>query len=286
MGTPIEITPRGSFVDRIGLADLLPYRHAADAWYQYRCEAGFLTARASYCSMPDANHKLALAEGTGVPPTLSLALAPANTAGVGNLCPMSTPACRECCIRYTGLMLLPKAQFAGEHRTRFMAENPSAAWSLAFWEVQRYALRHGARVGFRGNAVSDNPIEDVAPWIFDAWRDAGADVAAYDYTKLWNRDPRPHPRYKLTYSASERTTDDDIRAAVADGRNVAVVMDHGRGGTPPRKFLGCRVIDGDRHDYRYGDPRGVVVALFAKGRAAKLTPGGAGSFVRSIESGK
>jgi hypothetical protein len=42
----------------------------------------------------------------------------------------------------------------------------------------------------------------------------------------------------------------------------------------PKKYLGRRVIDGDKHDLRYMDPRGVVIGLVAKGKARKVTAGG------------
>jgi hypothetical protein len=42
----------------------------------------------------------------------------------------------------------------------------------------------------------------------------------------------------------------------------------------PKKFQGKRVIDGDKHDLRFLDPRGVVVGLLAKGSAKKAAAGG------------
>ena len=49
--------------------------------------------------------------------------------------------------------------------------------------------------------------------------------------------------------------------------NVAVVFDTKVGHPLPRRYLGARVIDGDLHDLRFLDPRGVVVGLRAKGLA-------------------
>jgi len=35
----------------------------------------------------------------------------------------------------------------------------------------------------------------------------------------------------------------------------------------PKTFMGFTVVDGDKDDLRFLDPQGVVVALYAKGRA-------------------
>jgi hypothetical protein len=37
----------------------------------------------------------------------------------------------------------------------------------------------------------------------------------------------------------------------------------------PKTFRGLRVVDGDKDDLRFLDPKGVVVALYAKGKATK-----------------
>jgi hypothetical protein len=41
----------------------------------------------------------------------------------------------------------------------------------------------------------------------------------------------------------------------------------------PKTFRGLRVVDGDKDDLRFLDPKGVVVALYAKGKATKDTSG-------------
>ena len=72
--------------------------------------------------------------------------------------------------------------------------------------------------------------------------------------------------YALTYSASEKTSDDTIRALVDEGENVAVVFSTSRSRALPVEYLGARVVDGDKTDARWQDPRGVIVGLRAKGR--------------------
>lgn len=42
----------------------------------------------------------------------------------------------------------------------------------------------------------------------------------------------------------------------------------------PAEWNGMRVIDGDEHDLRHLDPRGVIVGLTPKGRKAKRDTSG------------
>jgi hypothetical protein len=51
--------------------------------------------------------------------------------------------------------------------------------------------------------------------------------------------------------------------------NAAVVFQ-----TLPDTFLGLQVINGDEHDLRHLDPKGVIVGLLPKGRKAKRDTSG------------
>ena len=53
--------------------------------------------------------------------------------------------------------------------------------------------------------------------------------------------------------------------------NIAVVFRDKA--TIPAEFLGRKVIDGDKDDLRFLDAEGVVVGLYAKGKAKKDTSG-------------
>ena len=81
--------------------------------------------------------------------------------------------------------------------------------------------------------------------------------------------------YHLTFSATEETTDTDIRFLTGNKRNVAVVF---RGPELPSEYQGSKVINGDLHDLRFTDEVGVIVGLIAKGPAKKDTSG----FVRDV----
>ena len=75
--------------------------------------------------------------------------------------------------------------------------------------------------------------------------------------------------YHLTFSRSEKN-DADVLPLLRAGKQVAVVF---AGKTLPTLYQGYRVIDGDRHDARFLDLRGVVIGLRAKGKAKHDTTG-------------
>jgi hypothetical protein len=97
-------------------------------------------------------------------------------------------------------------------------------------------------------------------------------VQFYDYTKLANRKGVPS-NYHLTFSLAE---DNDAHAAsvLAAGGNVAVVY---RDKALPQTYAIAgttrEVVSGDDSDLRFLDPRGVIVGLYAKGKAKRDTLG-------------
>jgi hypothetical protein len=95
-------------------------------------------------------------------------------------------------------------------------------------------------------------------------------VQFVDYTKNSRRFARQLPaNYDLTFSRSE-TNESDCPEVFAAGRNVAVVF----AGAMPETWNGYRVINGDEHDLRHLDPKGVVVGLSPKGHKAKRSTSG------------
>lgn len=105
----------------------------------------------------------------------------------------------------------------------------------------------------------------------------------YDYTKSsvryanWLIAGRFEQRNRyLTFSRSESNWW-DCSWFLAQGGTVTTVF------WPkiPKRWQGYRVIDGDKHDFRFLDPPGVIVGLLAKGRAKKLAdPTGQGFVVQ------
>ena len=74
--------------------------------------------------------------------------------------------------------------------------------------------------------------------------------------------------YHLTFSRSE-TNEADCLDVLRAGGTVAVVF-----ANKPDTWHGFPVIDGDKHDLRHLDPRGVVVGLSPKGLKAKRDTSG------------
>jgi len=100
------------------------------------------------------------------------------------------------------------------------------------------------------------------------------EIQFYDYTKVVKRAYQDRPdNYHITLSYSEADPEyaDQVLQAVRDtGVNAAVVFRH----KLPKTFKGLRVINGDKDDLRFLDPKGVVVGLIAKGKKAKADTSG------------
>lgn len=230
-------------------------REARRRWDVYRQLNGYSPGRA-LLTPPSDNMKLAKAGKLGIAVTYGLALAPANSSG-HNTCRFSTPLCRSGCIAFAGNGRFSGVQAARVLRTNWLLADPSGFLSLLVHEIDRAARKHGEALAVRLNTFSDIPWETVAPWIFER------EVQFYDYTKRPNRTPPAN--YHLTFSASERTTDEEVTDLVRQGQNVAVIFTTTRNHLLPTHWKGVSVVDGDESDARHLDPRGVVVGLRAKG---------------------
>ncbi len=196
-----------------------------------------------------------------------LSLAQSNLSGI-NVCHWSTPECRGNCVGKNGNNGFPSIMRAKIAKTRFLFEHPDyAAIVLAdFWEKAHEKAEEGFEVGGRLNTYSDLIWEEVAPWIFTRF----PRISFYDYTKNFKRESMDN--YHLTYSASERTTDDEIIDLVSQGKNVAVIFSMWGAKPLPAEYLGFPVIDGDKDDVRWKDPSGVVVGLRRKGSMKASSP--------------
>lgn len=221
------------------------------------------------------NPKTAKGEARGYL-TAVLHLAPHESAGVGNMCPKATAGCIATCLNTAGRGGIFKAgattnavQEARKRRTRqYMADRVAFEDALAR-DIER--LRDKARrmrltLAIRVNGTSDQPAL--------AMRLAGRfeDIQFYDYTKIPEPWKRKRPNYHLTFSLSERNSE-DASAALDKGINVAIVFAVRRGQPLPATWCGRPVVDGDATDLRFLDPRGVIVGLRAKGKARKDTTG-------------
>ncbi len=203
------------------------------------------------------------ADQLGILP-FALSLAPATASGAGNVCPLASPGCRAVCLNYAGRGQMSSIQQARIQKTRFWFSDREGFLQLLTRDlenVQRIAHRHGKLAAVRLNVFSDIPWERH----LDLTRFPG--IQFYDYTKVSARLGRTPAHYYLTFSRSE-DNEPSARQALTRGFNVAVPFRE-----PPARFLDHPVIDGDTHDYRFLDPRPVVVGLKPKGRARDDTTG-------------
>lgn len=220
-----------------------------------------------------------------------LYMAPSMLSGF-QVCPLAAAAgCENACLYRAGLggvyssiqnARIAKTQLFFENREYFMA---CIARDIA--KLVQRAMIVGAIPLVRLNGTSDIRYENV-PVIIDA--DTAAfirrtcgfivrvglyanimsvfhDVQFYDYTKLANRRDLPS-NYDLTFSYSGLVSFQRyVNTAVSNGMRIAAVFR--RRADIPSNFLGMECIDGDDSDVRHIEPRGVIVALYAKGPAKK-----------------
>lgn len=232
----------------------------------------------------DDNPKIIKGEAQNVH-TFVLHLAPASLSGF-NVCPMATAGCRAACLNtagHGGLMTGGRlthddvaagrqnhVQKARIRRTRWFFTD-RARFMAALVSDIRKAIRRADRQGmvpaFRLNGTSDIRWETVkvdgAANVFELF----PTVQFYDYTKLPNRRGIPS-NYHLTFSLADGN-DRSAMDALANGMSVAVVFrDKATVALYVEAgFMGRQVVSGDETDLRFRDPRGVIVALYAKGHA-------------------
>lgn len=198
-------------------------------------------------------------------------LAPADTSDVANVCPKAG-ACKATCLYTAGRGGMTSVQDARIRKTRDAVLNRMAHLDRAIEEIkaERKKLKRGWKLAVRLNGTSDLPADAryVASYFLNDKR-----VVFYDYTKI-ALSLRLDTNIDRTLSYDPETVPEvTCTNALALGCNVAVVFDTKKGEPLPESWNGYRVIDGDEHDLRFLDPKGVVVGLRAKGQAKKDTSG-------------
>jgi len=191
---------------------------------------------------------------------------------VHNLCAMADKAgCAEPCLRWAGRGQMSSVQRGRERKTMFYLSDRIGFMDTLINDITVFRRRHikkNIQPCVRLNGTSDIQYEKTS--IMEQF----PDVQFYDYTKIVKRAYAKLPdNYHLTLSYSEADMDyaDSVHQAVLDtGVNMAVVFRH----KLPKTFRGLRVIDGDKDDLRFLDPKGVVVGLVAKGKKAKQDKSG------------
>jgi hypothetical protein len=224
----------------------------------------------------DTNAKTIKGEQYGIK-TAILYLMPAEQGGT-QLCPMAkTAGCEKACLFTAGrgamnsvmLSRLRKTLYFNQYRDLFMQQLHNE-----LIRERAKAKRKGYKLIVRLNGTSDvrwenEPIGHAYANIMQAL----PDIQFYDYTKIANRKNVP-ANYDLTFSYSGvEAYQPFVAKAVANGERIAVVFRNRaiveRMLANGETFLGLPVVDGDDTDIRHLDPKGAVVALYAKGKARK-----------------
>jgi hypothetical protein len=212
--------------------------------------------------------------------TYILHLAPSDVSGY-NTCPKATSGCKSACLNTAGRGGMFKKgestnviQEARKRKTRMFFER-RMDYMLALYQDIKLGIKQSKRLGltpvFRLNGTSDISWEkyDMLPGlnVFECF----PDVQFYDYTKVLGRKVSGISNYHLTFSAADGN-DLDVKKAILQGLNVAVVFGIKKTQPMPETYNGLPVFNGDESDLRFLDPKGVV-GLYAKGKAKKDTSG-------------
>jgi hypothetical protein len=217
--------------------------------------------------------------------TYILHLAPANVSGY-ETCPKRTAGCTAACLNLAGRGGMFKRgettnviQEARKRKTKLFFENRTEFMVQLVKDIE-LAIKQSAKLDlipvFRLNGTSDLAFEKYEVVrngvtyrnIFAAF----PEVQFYDYTKILGRKFRDIPNYHLTFSAADGN-DVDVLKAIAQGYNIATVFGIKKTEPMPESYNGLPVFNGDDSDLRFLDPKGVVVGLYAKGKAKKDTTG-------------
>lgn len=217
--------------------------------------------------------------------TYILHLAPADLSGY-ETCAKRTAGCTAACLNTAGRGGMFKKgentnmiQQARIRKTKLFFEDRVTFMAQLVKDIE-LGIKQSARLGlvpvFRLNGTSDLAFEkyevnrngQTYSNIFTAF----PEVTFYDYTKILGRKISAIANYSLTFSAADGN-DVDVYKAIAQGYNVAVVFGLKKTEDMPESYLGRPVFNGDESDLRFLDPKGVVVGLYAKGKAKKDTTG-------------
>lgn len=190
-------------------------------------------------------------------------LAPATLSG-RNVCPWATKGCVKACLNLAGRGQMHHVQDGRLRKTSLFFENRKQFLADLRWDIRaliRKADRESMIPCVRLNGTSDLAWEGIDPDLFQEF----SQVQFYDYTKglhRLNHDRLP-TNYHLTFSRSERTTDDEVRQVIERGFSVAAVFD-----TLPETYLGFPVYDADKNDLRFLDSVGIQ-GLTPKGKKGR-----------------
>lgn len=217
--------------------------------------------------------------------TYIMHLAPADLSGY-QTCPKATAGCKAACLNTAGRGGMFKKgentntiQQARIRKTKMFFENRQEFMADLVKDIElaiKQSVKKDLIPVIRLNGTSDLSFEKYEVVrngvlyrnIFEAF----SDIQFYDYTKILGRKVNDIKNYSLTFSAADGN-DNDVMKAIAQGYNIATVFGIKKTEPMPEYYNGLPVFNGDESDLRFLDPKGVVVGLYAKGKAKKDTSG-------------
>ena len=225
--------------------------------------------------------------------TFILHLAPADLSGY-ETCPKRTIGCTGGCLNTAGRGGMFKKgettnaiQKARIRKTKMFFEDRISFMNLLVKDIQlgiKQAAKKGLIPVFRLNGTSDLSWEKYEVLVNEQSYTnvfmAFPEIQFYDYTKVLGRKVKAFKNYHLTFSAADGN-DVDVNRAMFEGYNVATVFGLKKTVPMPEFYMDTPVFNGDESDLRFLDPKGVVVGLYAKGKAKKDTTG----FVKFVPNG-
>jgi hypothetical protein len=195
------------------------------------------------------------------------------------LCPHAKMAgCFDGCLNSAGRGAFDSVQNARKAKTQFFYDNRQAfllSLCADIWTLKNKAAKLGLTPLVRPNGTSDVPYENLpvidGQNIFQLF----SDVQFYDYTKHPSRNltGKTAGNYDLTYSFSAITPKPISIKGLSNPHNSRTAVVFQKQAAIPDTFRGWHVVDGDDTDVRHIEPKSVVVALYAKGRAKRDTTG-------------
>ena len=192
-----------------------------------------------------------------------------------NLCPLAKLAgCMEGCLYTSGRGAFNSVQQARKSKTEFWyTQQKSFLFSLCadIWTLREKAQKNNQKLLVRLNGTSDIPWENYIVYKAETIFQLFPDVQFYDYTKHPSRNlqGKTYSNYDLTYSFSSITPKPISIKGLTNKDNSRVAVVFQRKEDIPQSFRSWEVIDGDDTDVRHIEPKNVVVALYAKGKAKK-----------------
>lgn len=177
-----------------------------------------------------------------------------------SICLGASKGCKASCLINSGMMRMQVQTNARYERTKLYKTDQAAFMSKLYKEIDQAvnkANKQNKRLAIRLNGTSDLDWSEVYK--------AYPSVQFYEYTKRADlaRKLNSIANLDITMSRNERTKPERIKMLTDQGVNVAVVFDDKK--PMPKTFEGIQVINGDKHDRRFEDKRGVVVGLTLKG---------------------